>query len=997
MDSAESGTSKYPILDDIVVPEEVLKNWQITVDMMAEVAAIPVALIMRVHSHNIEVFISSKSEGNVYHQGEKASLNLGFYCETVMDTRQKLLIPNALKDPAWKNNPDVELGMISYCGLPLSWPTGEIFGTICILDSKENAYSKKINDLMERFRDSIQLSLASIYEVSHYRQVAVEYEVALRKNEERYKALADTSPLAIVLSEGIEQKTIYRNPTFERMFGYTADQIRTEADWWRLAYPDEDYRHQLKAEWQRKISLAIATFSEIEPMEAVVMCQDGSQKNILWGFKSLGKENWSFGLDLTERKRAEAEVRQAMASLDDFNRNFEAFLNQTSDFIYFKDINSRFRFCSQALASLAGRQDWHEMIGLHDREVFPPETAKIYEAEEMPVFSEGKPLLHKVDPYYNQSGQLGYVLTNKWPLFNAEGKVAGIFGISRDITEQKLLDEKLHALLDEQKVMLDSPLIGLARVHDHHFIWTNSAYEKMVGSSVDGLIGTHLRQNYQSQSRCALFDAVAYPVIESGEVYRSEMECVRQDGSHLWVDMSGVMLDAKNKISLWSFIDITERKRAEALIENQANYDQLTQLPNRRLFHDRLEQAIKKAYRENLRTVLLLIDLDRFKEVNDALGHNIGDLLLIDAGTRIRACVREYDTVARLGGDEFTVILSDMADAADIGRIAQNIIDDLTRPFIIQGRESYLSASIGITVSPDDATTVTDLIRNADQAMYKAKEGGRGRFQFFTKAMQQASELRAQLGSDLRRALELNQLQVYYQPIVELATGHISKAESLLRWQHPERGMVSPAVFIPIAEETGTIQDIGDWVFIQAVQEVKKLTATIDAHFQISVNKSPVQFNNDGLLHGHWLDQLDASGLPGSCIVVEITEGLLMNDSSSVSDRLLRFRDAGIQVAIDDFGTGYSALSYLKKFDIDYLKIDQSFIRNLAPDADDFVLCEAIVVMAHRLGIKVIAEGVETEQQRDLLIQIGCDYGQGYLFSKPLPAAAFEKLLGVSG
>jgi diguanylate cyclase (GGDEF)-like protein len=413
------------------------------------------------------------------------------------------------------------------------------------------------------------------------------------------------------------------------------------------------------------------------------------------------------------------------------------------------------------------------------------------------------------------------------------------------------------------------------------------------------------------------------------------------------------------------------------------------------LFNDRLQQEIKKAQRDQNFTALLFIDLDHFKEVNDALGHEVGDRLLIEAAGRIKSCVRDYDTIARLGGDEFTVILSNLKESSDIERIAQNIIDLISEPFIFDSKESFVSASIGIALYPNDATDANDLIKNADQAMYTAKSDGRGCFRFFTKEMQAASQLRSRLARDLRYALGAQEFEVYYQTIVELNSGHIHKAEALLRWKHPELGFISPAVFIPIAENTGTINYIGDWVFMQAAKQVKHLQSVLNRDFQISINKSPVQFKVDTPCHELWIKWLSEMDLPGSSIAIEITEGLLMDAETKVKDKLLSFRDAGIQVSIDDFGTGYSALSYLKKFDIDFLKIDQSFTKNLAADSQDLALCEAIVVMAHKLGIKVIAEGVETEQQRDLLIKMGCDYGQGYLFSRPIPAVEFEKILAI--
>jgi diguanylate cyclase (GGDEF)-like protein len=411
------------------------------------------------------------------------------------------------------------------------------------------------------------------------------------------------------------------------------------------------------------------------------------------------------------------------------------------------------------------------------------------------------------------------------------------------------------------------------------------------------------------------------------------------------------------------------------------------------LFYDRVEENIKKAHREHETVALLFIDLDRFKEVNDTLGHHVGDLLLIQAAARIKSSVRVYDTVARIGGDEFTVILTDVHDTVDVGKLAEKIITQLSQPFTISGVESYVSASVGIALYPNDAETVVELTQHADQAMYSAKDNGRQCFRFFTKTMQEDATHRMRLANDLRHALKQNQFLVYYQPIIDLSNGQIYKAEALIRWQHPELGFISPASFIPVAEDTGTIHQIGNWVFSQAIEQVKICQALSKRKFQISVNKSPVQFLVERADQHQWLDQIHDSGIDGDNIVIEITEGILVNNDIRVTQRLMQYRDAKIQVAIDDFGTGYSSLSYLKKFEVDYLKIDQSFTQNLSPNSSEYALCEAIIVMAHKLGIQVIAEGVETEEQHQLLKQMGCDFGQGYLFSRPVPAAQLVEII----
>lgn len=439
--------------------------------------------------------------------------------------------------------------------------------------------------------------------------------------------------------------------------------------------------------------------------------------------------------------------------------------------------------------------------------------------------------------------------------------------------------------------------------------------------------------------------------------------------------------------------DITERIEFESMVWKQANFDALTGLPNRQMFHDRLEHEARVCQRNDQHLVLMLIDLDHFKEINDTMGHDKGDVLLIEAARRIGACVRESDTVARLGGDEFTVILSARDASLDlmgIDRVAEAILTTLSAPFQLDEQEAYVSASLGITLFPQDARELESLFKNADQAMYRAKSAGRNRYSYFTADLHEQAQRRMRLTSDLRAALAAQQFRVFYQPIVELATGQVFKAEALIRWQHPALGMVEPGQFIAVAEDTGLIIPMGDWVFQQALEQVAQWRERYRPDFQISVNKSPVQIRQAEKNGSGWSQYLAQQRVPGDGICIEITEGLLLNTEPGTIKKLLGYRDAGVQVAIDDFGTGYSSLTYLKKFDIDYLKIDRIFVAHLETDTNDQALCEAIIVMAHKLGLKVIAEGVETAGQRDILQRAGCDFAQGFFYARPAPAAEFE-------
>ncbi|KQP14266.1 hypothetical protein ASF43_15705 [Pseudorhodoferax sp. Leaf267] len=476
--------------------------------------------------------------------------------------------------------------------------------------------------------------------------------------------------------------------------------------------------------------------------------------------------------------------------------------------------------------------------------------------------------------------------------------------------------------------------------------------------------------------------------------YVNEHRILCKDGSWKWVLTRGMVIsrDANGAAlrMVGTHTDITQRKEAEALIWHQANFDALTGLPNRRMLRDRLTQHMLRCDRERLQLALLFIDLDHFKQVNDTLGHEGGDQLLIEAARRLTRCVRASDTVARMGGDEFTVVLPELHGTHEVERTVQDILRELASEFRFGNDRTFVTASIGITFYAGDTSSVDDLLRQADQALYVAKGAGRNRFGYFTPALQEGAQQRARVANDLHGALAAQQFRVEYQPIVALATGRVHKAEALLRWHHPQRGLVPPVEFVPIAEANGLIISIGEWVFRESARQVLQWRERIDPGFQISVNKSPVQFHRAKAERQTWVRALTMLRLPRRALTVEITEGLLLDTSADVANHLVALRAAGIGVSLDDFGTGYSSLSYLQQYDIDYIKIDKSFVSGLAPFSNDLVLCKAMIVMAHQLGISVIAEGVETPAQRDLLLEAGCDYAQGFLFAPPMPAERFE-------
>ncbi len=481
-------------------------------------------------------------------------------------------------------------------------------------------------------------------------------------------------------------------------------------------------------------------------------------------------------------------------------------------------------------------------------------------------------------------------------------------------------------------------------------------------------------------------------------LYRNEHRVLAKDGTWKWILSRGMVIarDAEGKPlrMVGTHTDITDRKRQEAQVWQQARVDTLTGLPNRRSLRERIERGLALRAMRSEELAVMFVDLDHFKEVNDTLGHDIGDALLVQVAARMQGCMPSGGIVARMGGDEFTVLLAARDAAAAAERVGHELLEALSANFDIGSERVYVSASIGVSLAPRDGLEIEALFKHADQALYEAKGAGRNRMRLFTPALHEAAQRRARLASELREALPGGQFSLVYQPILSLQDPALAprKAEALLRWTHPTLGAVSPTQFIPLAEASGLIVDIGDWVFRTAAAQALAWRAAGHQGFQISINKSPVQFLSERShrMRPDWITHLRGLGLPGNALAVEITEGLLLERDEAVAERLRALRTAGLAISLDDFGTGYSSLSYLQHHEIDAVKIDRSFVTGLEGGGKALALCRAIVTMAHELGMEVVAEGVETEAQMRALRKMGCDWGQGWWFGKGVPAAEFE-------
>ncbi|WZL71929.1 EAL domain-containing protein [Clostridiaceae bacterium 35-E11] len=570
-------------------------------------------------------------------------------------------------------------------------------------------------------------------------------------------------------------------------------------------------------------------------------------------------------------------------------------------------------------------------------------------------------------------------------------QIDAYYGYILDITERKKSEEKLKMA----KKVFDYTIEGIVITDIEGTIqWVNPAFTKITGYDAQEAIGKNPRILRSQRHHPQFYRNMWHDLLTKGQ-WQGEIWNRRKSGETYpeWLTISAVKDDHGKTIQYVSvFNDITERIKQEEHIKYQAYHDALTGLPNRYLFKDRLGIALAQAHRSHQKIAVLFLDIDRFKRINDTLGHALGDILLQEVAKRFKECVNEGDTVARLGGDEFTILLEDIQGIKNVLTVVHKLFHALDEPFVLKNHEIYATTSIGISLYPDDGQDIDTLMKNADIAMYRAKESGRDNYQLYTSAMNAVACEQLKMENDMYRGLEREEFILYYQPQVEAHTGKIIGAEVLIRWRHPDLGMIPPGKFIPLTEETGFIVSLGNWILHKACEQIKTWQIQGLPAIPISVNLSPLQFKQKKLVE-NIVEILKKTDIEARYLELEITETNAMIDPRFTIKTLEQLKNMGIKIAIDDFGTGYSSLAYFKNFPVHKLKIDQSFIREIDQDRGNQAIVSAIIAMARSLGLKSIAEGVETEAQLNYLKVQGCNQIQGYFFSPPVPADKFEKIL----
>jgi len=674
-------------------------------------------------------------------------------------------------------------------------------------------------------------------------------------------------------------------------------------------------------------------------------------------------------------------------------------------FFYTHDTEGVFTYLSQSITGMLGytRDEFLSHFDTYLTNESMNKDVHLYTSKTL----EGEYQLPYTVSIYHKDGSVRYLEVTEMPLFDEKNKVVGVEGIARDITE------KYHAELEkqEQQKFLQSIIDGIT---DNVMVINNDYSVSMMNLSAKELVNKDLIKDinrpkcyeisHHQNTPCAgehhpcplklvLENKAVTSVIHQHIVVDGEVRQVELTASPL-KDKDGniyAIIEAAHDVT--KLLQTQEQLHERSLALNHlAHHDNLTKLPNRLLLSDRLEQTLKFAHRHNKKAAILFIDLDNFKKINDSLGHSVGDVILKETAQRLHHCIRETDTVARLGGDEFTIIINDIKDNNIVTDIAIKVIHGLQEKFQVQGHDLYVTTSIGISIYPDDAVSSEELLRNADAAMYKAKDGGRNTYRYYTEDMTEKAFEHILMESSLRHALENNELTVYYQPQVNGKSNQIIGMEALVRWQHPELGIVSPAKFIPLAEKTGLIIQLGEQVFDIATKQMAAWMKEYQLTGRMAINLSGKQFQQTQLVE-ILSDKLQINDCKPEWVELEITENYVMDDPEHAIVTLQKFQDLGIEIAVDDFGTGYSSLSYLKRLPINKLKIDQSFVRDVLVDEDDRVIITSTISLAKNMNLNVIAEGVEKKEQKDFLLEQGCELIQGYYYSRPVSDLEMTELL----
>ncbi|WP_338513812.1 EAL domain-containing protein [Pseudomonas poae] len=826
-------------------------------------------------------------------------------------------------------------------------------------------------------------------------------ELSLVERESFWSDVVRTVPDHLYVQDVISQRMIFSNHHLGHTLGYDQPELAQMGEyfWEILLHPEDAEHYQDQRQQQREVGYSTQLHCQLRFRH-----RNNQWRRFDIREQALARDNTAQVTRIIGVAKDITDQIEASESLRDSEQRYRMLAESISDVICSTDSQLALNYLSPSVNAVLGYDvDWVFKHGWQSIIANPQQLTGVSALFEQVKRAAGDPLALAVlrEQTHTQlflfdclraDGRKVPIEMRLVLVWDEQGAFEGILGVGRDISQQRRAEKDLRMAAT---VFEHSTSAILITDPAGYIVQANEAFSRVSGYAVTDVLDQLPNMLTVDEQQEAHLRYVLKQ-LHQHSTWEGEVWLKRRNGEHYpaWVGITAVFDDEGDLASYVCFFsDISERKASEQRIHRLAYYDALTHLPNRTLFQDRLHTALQSAERQKSWVVLMFLDLDRFKPINDSLGHAAGDRMLKEMAIRLLGCVAEDDTVARMGGDEFTLLLQPGASRElALNRaihVAEQILASLVKPFVLEGREFFVTASIGIALSPQDGNELSQLMKNADTAMYHAKERGKNNFQFYQADMNASALERLELESDLRHALEQDEFVLYYQPQFSGDGKRLTGAEALLRWRHPRRGLVPPGDFIPVLEELGLVVDVGDWVLSEACRQLKTWHQSKVRVPKVSVNISARQFS-DGQLGTRIATILKDTGLPPACLELELTESILMREVNEAMQILASLKNLGLSIAVDDFGTGYSSLNYLKQFPIDVLKIDRTFVDGLPSGEQDAQIARAIIAMAHSLNLAVIAEGVETHEQLDFLREHGCDEVQGYLFGRPMPANRFE-------
>jgi diguanylate cyclase (GGDEF)-like protein/PAS domain S-box-containing protein len=978
------------ISSDLKIPQDILSQWQTSVDLLTDISGVSAIVITHLQSGHVETLISSQKCNNPYYLGKEKNIATNLHHQTLNHTEGKLHLSTATIQQDQHVIQESYCGMNSYFGLPLSSSLDINFGTVCLLDEKQNNFQLTHRKLLSQLQQLIEKDLHGLSQQHELASVKKQLTKETQSRKKAQQKLKDNefffkeSQRAAFIGSYRSDFVLDRWETSEicdQIFGMESNYNKTVQGWSALVHP-EDFDNMVGYVNEEVIGKNLPFNKEYR----IIRRTDGETRWVLGLGETISDSSGGcIGLigtiqDITERKKVEL-------ALDSERCLLSTLLDTLPDLIWLKDTKGNYLRCNYRFEQFYGASRDY-IIGKCDHDFVSKELADSFIAHDNIAIQTNKPFTHEAQASFAADNHQELLETTKVPMRNVKGDLIGVLGIGHDITEKKRANDQLKLAASvfthaREGILITDAGGNIIKVNDTFTTITGYSREEVFAKNPRFLQSGRQTDNFYKSMWSSLLQNKYW----SGELWN------RRKNGEVFAEIVTISAitdsddNVQNYVAL--FTDITSIKEHQQQLEHIAHYDALTGLPNRVLLAERLQQAMLRCDLNNNQLAVAYLDIDRFKDINDTYGHSAGDEFLVILAQRIKNTIRKGDILARIGGDEFVVALVDLDSAIDCDRVLLDLLTISTSPIKVKDSILQTSASIGVTVYPEDGVDADLLMRHADQAMYIAKQNGKDQYHMFDVGGDSKIKTQRETLDRIYLAIEQKEFVLYYQPKVNMKTGRVIGLEALIRWQHPERGLLSPASFLPITEKQPVEIEIGEWVINTALSQIDQWQA-IGLDIPVSVNISAQQLQEKSFATKLKASLAHYPNLAPHLLELEILETSALEDMAEVSINMQACQKMGINFSLDDFGTGYSSLTYLKLLPTHQLKIDQSFIKGMLDDEDDKAIVKGIIGLATAFQRQVIAEGVETIAIGNHLLAMGCEFAQGYGIAMPMPAADID-------